>query len=263
MTFSPIIPAGGLTGWTILKKTREVQVKAFTNSAAIRGDQEYFREKIGGIKTADQLVSDRRLLKVALTAFGLEADINAKAFIKKVLSDGTLDTKALANRLADKQYLAMSAAFGFGDFSIPRTQISDFADKILGDYRARSFEIAIGENNSDMRLALTAERELGKLAASGISEDAKWFTVMGSRPLRKVFETALGLPSRFGALDLDQQLLVLKQKAGQRFGDDRVTQFNRPEAIEMLIRNFLVRSEAGGQGNFSPAKSALALLTAR
>lgn len=42
----------------------------------IRNDEAYFRAKIGSVKTAEQLVSDRRLLKVALGAFGLEADIN-------------------------------------------------------------------------------------------------------------------------------------------------------------------------------------------
>ena len=41
------------------------------------------------MKSAADLVADRRLLKVALGAFGLEGEIDKKAFIRKVLEEGT------------------------------------------------------------------------------------------------------------------------------------------------------------------------------
>ena len=67
-------------------------------------------------------------------------------------------------------------AFGFGDFAIPNTKKSDFADKILTAYRQRRLEAAVGTQNSDMRLALNARRELSAIAAKGLSADGKWFT---------------------------------------------------------------------------------------
>ena len=85
---------------------------------------------------------------MALTAYGLEGDINNKAFIRKVLEDGTLKEGALANRLADKQYQKLSAAFGFGDFPVPRSKLSDFADKTLALYRTRQFETAVGNRTT-------------------------------------------------------------------------------------------------------------------
>ena len=82
-------------------------------------DTDYFAAKIGEIDSAEQLVSDRRLLSVALGAFGLHADIDNKYFIRKVLEDGVLKEDALANRLTDERYKSLTKAFGFGDFSVP------------------------------------------------------------------------------------------------------------------------------------------------
>lgn len=243
MSYAPIVPIGGYAGWTFLKRTMPAQKAAFEAASTLKRDEDYFRAKIGTIKTADALVADRRLLGVALGAFGLDADINNKFFIKKVLQDGTLNTGALSNKLADKQYQAFSAAFGFGDYTIPRTQLSDFADKILTAYKTRQFETAVGDQNDDMRLAMNAERELATLAKRTISEDAKWFNVMGSAPLRQVFEKAFGLPSSFASIDLDQQLDTFKKKATQFFGDSSIKQFSSTDKVDGLVRQFMVRSD--------------------
>lgn len=243
MTFQPVIPFGGFAGWAFLKRTMATQQAALQASSTNQRDEAYFREKIGKIETADDLVSDRRLLRVALTAYGLEGDINNKAFIRKVLEDGTLKEGALSGRLANKQYEKFSAAFGFGDFSVPRSQLSDFADKTLALYQARQFESAVGEQNNGFRLALNTERELGSLAAKSGSEDTKWFTVMGNAPLRQTFQTALGLPSSFASIDLDQQLSVLKSRAESLFGDDSISQFTDPDKMTKLVRTYLARSE--------------------
>ena len=90
MTFTPALIGTGYAGWVALKRSQTQQTKAMVNSAEIRRDEDYFRAKIGTVKTADDLMGDRRLLKVALRAYGLEGDIDSKAFIKKVLTDGTL-----------------------------------------------------------------------------------------------------------------------------------------------------------------------------
>ena len=244
MTFNPVIPVSGIAGWAFLKKTMASQTAAFAKSPEIKRDEDYFRAKIKSVKTAGQLVGDRRLLTVALGAFGLDADINNKAFITKILTEGTLNTGALANRLADKQYLKLSAAFGFGDFATPSTQLSDFPDKILKAYEARQFESAVGDQDGDLRLALNAQRELGTLAAKTSSDTVKWLTVLGNSPLKQVFQKALGLPANVSSLGLDQQLSLFEDRAQAQFGDKSLNQFTDPDKVETLIRRFLVRSQA-------------------
>lgn len=244
MTFTPVLPIGGYAGWAFLKRTMPAQVKAFDAQAALKRDEAYFREQISKIDTAEQLVNDPRLLRVALGAFGLQGDIANKFFIRKVLEDGTLTTTALANRLADKQYAKLANAFGFGNAgAAPRTKLSDFADKILVPYKAQQFALAIGEQSDDMRLALNAERELPELAKSGASENSKWYTILGNPPLRRIFEKAFGLPTSFGAIDIDKQVETLRDRTKSAFGSDELKQFSDPVALEKLVRRFLIRSE--------------------
>lgn len=257
MTFVPAIAGSGYVGWVALKRSLPMQAQALANSATIRRDEDYFRAKIGSVKTADDLVNDSRLLKVALTAYGLEADLGSKAFIKKVLTDGTLNAEALANKLSDKQYLKFSGAFGFGDYATPRTQLSDFADKTLALYRARSFETAVGQTNGDFRLALNAERELAALAEKGISEDTKWYTILGNTPLNTVMQTALGLPSSVSTQDIDRQLALYKERAETLFGSDSVAQFAAPETLDRLVKTYLLRSEVAAYDSVTAKANAV------
>lgn len=165
MTYAPVIPFRGYAGWSFLQRTFEKQKAAFVASAPVESAAAYFRDNIGKIDSAEELVSDRRLLEVALNAFGLGDDIYNRFFIKKVLEEGTLKAGAFANKLADKRYFALAKAFGFGDFSTPRTKLSYFPEEIISAYKTRKFELAIGQVDESMRVAITMQRELPLLAS--------------------------------------------------------------------------------------------------
>lgn len=260
MTFQPVIPFSGASGWAFLQRTEAAQREAFENSPSVQRDIEYFKENIGNVETAEDLVGDYQLMKVALGAFGLDDDLSNKAFIKKVLEEGSLDAESFANRMVDKRYLALTEAFGF-DLGTPSTKLSDFADEITANFADRQFEVAVGEQNSDMRLAMALERDLGEIIDSDNTDDGKWFAVMGNEPLRQVFETAMGLPSSFAALDIDRQVDGFRKKAEAYFGDGEISQFSDPAQLEELNRLFLVRSEiALGSSGMSSGNIALTLL---
>lgn len=258
--YQPIIPATGLVGWKFLERTYEVQNQAFQNSAVISRDTEYFEANIGEIDTAEDLVADRRLLRVALGAFGLDEDIDNKYFIQKILEEGTHTDEALANRLSDDRYKEFSEAFGFGNFDIPSTKISDFGEKITAKYRSQQFEVAVGEQDENMRLALYTERSLADLVDGGESNDTKWFKIMGTPPLREVFETALGLPDSFGQLDIDMQLKNFKEYSQKQFGTSELSDFADAELQDKLVQKFLVRGQLDEYQATSSGSIALTLL---
>ncbi|PTW47669.1 MULTISPECIES: DUF1217 domain-containing protein [Rhodovulum] len=452
MSFQPVLPLTGYAGWRFLERTMERQQEAFNKSQTTQKELDYFAKNIGKVTSADDLVSDYRLLKVALGAFGLQDDIGNRYFIKKVLTEGIDDDKSLANKLSDKSYYNFAKAFSFvsadasavateKDFAndlslkiegagylavmtpsgevaytrnaslqrdadgrivtaegytvassrdvgllpvaaaetetgeetdtdtdeeetafsgitIPdfvetvtvndkgevyghfegggqglllgRLILTNFSDEkaeealaVLGAEEAdavedvdappvdretayfvvtegsgypisgpaledgfgsfkrgeaveaqevfdtemitaafltRSFELAVGEQDEGMRLALNIDRELVTLAADDISEDAKWFSIMGSGPMRSVFDTAFGLPNSFASLDLDRQLDVYKAKAKAMFGDTSVSQFSGDEMREKLIKMYMIRSDADTGAGFSSGQIALRLL---
>lgn len=259
--FQPVIPIGGLGGWRFLQQTYDNQFKAFTQSAELQRGSDYFRENIGNVETAEDLVGDRRLLTVALGAFGLQDDINSQFFIRKILEEGTVNDDALANRFSDPRYKEMSQAFGFGPGEFLKVGEPVFAEAIIDRYEAIEFEVAAGEQNEAMRFALYAEREMGVLAQDDISNDAKWFTLMSEPPLRNLFEKALNLPSAFGQIDIEQQLGVFKDKAQKEFGSSDLSIFSDPEMVQDLITKYVVRDQISQfNSNFSSNAIALTLL---
>lgn len=258
--FQPVLPLSGYTGWRFLERTLDVQQTAFNEAPQIERATSYFRENISKVTTAEALVADRQLLEVALGAFGLDEDINNTFFVKTILEEGTLDDDALANRLADNRYSEFAEAFGFGNFSVPRTVLSTFADKIINRFEVGQFEQAVGEQNPDLRLALNFPNTMDTILDSGSSNDVLWFGIMGNPPARSVFETALGLPSSFAQIDIDQQLDIFKERSKSLFGTDSVADFSTPDIQDDVIRNFLVRSELDQFAQTSAGSIALALL---
>ena len=260
MTFQPIVPMSGYVGWRFLQNTLESQQATFNQSQSVARETDYFREKIATIQTAEELVSDRRLLGVALGAFGLDEDIDNRFFIQKVLSEGTADDEALASRLSDSRYATLSDTFGFGETGLPRTGLAFFADAIINRFEVKQFERAVGEQNNDLRAALNLEAGLQGVLSATSGADARWFSVMGDPPLRRVFEYALGLPSSIAGLDLDLQLEQFQSRAQAVFGTRDVSDFTDPEQQEKMIRLFLIRSEAEQVGSFGSGSVALSLL---
>ncbi|KEJ90558.1 DUF1217 domain-containing protein [Sulfitobacter donghicola] len=260
--YLPVVPLDGFAGWRFLQETYDSQFAAFSQNAELKRDGDYFRENIGNIETAEELVNDHRLMTVALGAFDLSDDINSKYFIQKILEEGTDNDDSLANRFSDPRYAELSQAFGFGPGEFLKVGEPLFAEAIIDRYEAIEFEIAAGEQNESMRFALYAEREMSVLAAEDTSNDAKWYTLMSEAPLREVFEKALNLPSSFGQIDLDQQLSVFKERAKKEFGTDEISSFTDPEMVQELVTKYVVRNQISDlNAGYSSNAIALTLLS--
>ena len=155
MSFQPVLPLTGYTGWRFLERTGDAQRAAFAESAPVARVTDYFRQNIGKVTSLEDFMADRQLLQVALGAYGLDEDIGSTAYIRKVLEEGTIGEDKFANRLADKRYAAFSEAMGFGNMGgAGRTQFTTFAEDIIARYEAKQFEAAVGVQNEDLRLAL-------------------------------------------------------------------------------------------------------------
>lgn len=256
MSFQPVLPVSGYAGWRFLERTLDTQRAVFNDSTPMQRASDAFRERIGAIETADDLVADRALLAVALGAFGLDDDLNNTFFIRKILEGSASNPDALMNRLSDNRYADFSKAFGFGEVVPPRTGLSFFADEIIERYEAKQFEQAVGAQNNDMRLALNLAPALNDVIAGNETDAARWFSMMGNAPLRSLFETAFGFPQSFGSVDIDLQLDQFRRRAQATFGTSEIGDLASPEHQEKLIRLYMIRSEAA---SFSPSGASVAL----
>ena len=262
MAFTPVVPFGGLLGLRFIDRTFDAQFETFTRSPEIQREIDNFLEHADEATTAEALVADRRLLRVALGAFGLEDEVGKRAFIRKILEDGTLDPKSLANRLADPAWAEFSEALGYGNLG-GLLVFDNVRQNLAEQFRLHQFERAIGDVDVDIRLALNFRREMREIALSPGVETSGWLKVLGSKPLRSVVEGAYNLPFAFGLIDLDRQVSDLEARTEQIFGVASPAAFTSDENIDDLVRRFLLSSQLkGGFSPSTPGATALALLQA-
>lgn len=262
MTFAPVLPATGIVGFRLLEQTETAQRAVFDRQPEIARDVAYFEENIASVRTAEDLVADRRLLRVALGAFGLEDQLDQRAFMRKILAEGSESDEAFANRFVDPRYKDIARTFGFGDLIGPRTAFAGFPGEITAAYKERKFEIAVGDQSEDLRLSLNFRREISRYARSADPEGVAWFSVMGDLPVRRVMEGVFGLSSSFGQLDLDRQRDELRDLNSQKFGSRSLEVFKDPKNIDQAISIFLARSSINsGPSLTTPGMAAISILS--
>lgn len=261
MSYSVFIGDGGYTGWRLLTRSAEQQKALVAADPQVARDAEHFRNNIGQISRAEDLVADYRLLSVALKAHGLEADIGNRAFIRKVLESDLSDPKSLANKLSDSRYADLARSFGFSE-AVPAT-LGDpqLADRIGAAHLRAEFELRVGEADNDLRIALHAQRELAEIARSDGSETGKWYRVLGSAPLAQFVQTAFGTGNNLAKLPIDSQVTALQSAARRYLGIFDMAQLAEPAVMERAIGLFLARADldsgSTGRNRFAIALSLL------
>jgi hypothetical protein len=260
MPINPVIPLDGLAGWRFLERTQVRQQELFNRSPDIQREVDYFRDNIGNVQTSQDLVSDRRLLSVALVAFGLGDELDKRAFVRNILDQGVFDPQSFANRLGNPAYIKFTNFFSFADGGFFPT--SDRVDKIVDNFFTVSFETAVGEENGSMRLALNFKREMADLAQQDLTQTTGWLRALGSRPIRAVLEGAFNLPTAFSQINIDQQVGVLVDRAKQVFGSGDINVFSDPANIDDAIRRFQLQEQiANGPSASTRGVSALSILS--
>ncbi|MEX0304157.1 MAG: DUF1217 domain-containing protein [Leisingera sp.] len=215
-----------------------------------------FSEEITGLmdelESATDLVFDLSLFEASLDIFGLShRDVDFDIMTRTLDSDLSSST-SYANMHYDKRMTAMAHAFAFNQGESGREYPEGFAEELADLFTTRQFEIQIGETDQNMRLALAFERELQTIADAGGSEDAHWYGIIGSPPLQAVFETALSLPNGFAQLDVDRQVVEMKERAFAAFGTTHPADFLETEKLEEFRNRFLMLSDLNStQGGFS------------
>lgn len=261
MSYNVHVANGGYIGWKVLERTIEQQKTAFSRSLKLTQSRDYFSKNIENASSAKDVTSDYKLLSITLRAFGLDDDINNKFFIEQILNSDPEDEKSLINKLSDKRYKDLSVSLGFGSTSKNDTSGKVSADDIYDMYITRSFEKNIGEQHPEIELALNAQRELPKLAGNASSNDTKWLQIIGSKPLRKIFEGAFGLSDHFGKLPIDRQLSEFKRILEKETGSSDINQFTDDTKLDNIIKRYLLRTQVSLNTKFNKLSTALALLS--
>ncbi len=258
--FQPFIPLNGLGGLKFLQATFDRQMESFTRDPQHARDVEQLREKLARPIDLETFLDDRQLLRVSLTSHGLAGEEWKRGFIEKVLNEASDPDSNFLQRLNNPAYTAFAETFAPTDGTISLTP--DQIDEIVRDFDRRSFEVAVGDVDSDLRLSLNFEGRIGELLEGTTSEDAGLFRILGDVPIRTVLETALGLPDDLRRLPIDQQASVLKDRLFDRFNISDLSQLAQPEIIQSVVERFhALRGLSNGTVSSGSANIALTILS--
>jgi hypothetical protein len=213
-----------MLGYRMVEASLDKQVAAFRKSGHVARDIEYFRQNIGKVDSAEELVQDYRLYRVVLSAYGLDSQISAQALMTKVLAQDWSDPKAMANRLVDSRYREIARAFNFHFVGNAKLKNTTFVESVIDRFVTAEFEKSTESSSPGVRMALYFKRMAPNITS--------WYQVLGDKPLYEIVRTALQIPAAGSQTGIDGQVKLLERRIGLETLKD-------PAAVERLIGRFL------------------------
>ncbi|EJN06392.1 DUF1217 domain-containing protein [Phyllobacterium sp. YR531] len=189
----------------------------------VQRDSDYYLKNIGKVKTIDDLMKDTKLYNYALKAFGLEDMAYAKAFIKKVLTEGIEDRDSFANKLTDTRYKEFATAFNFAKYGDKTTAEPAVLKPVVDSYVQMTLEQETGKQSDGARLALYFSRKAASITNA--------YEILGDKRLLAVFQTTFNIPKQTSALDIDRQAKMVEEKLDLKDLKD-------PKKVEKLLVRF-------------------------
>ena len=199
---------------------------------------EYYLKNIGNVKSVDDFMSDDRLYRYAMKAFGLDDMSYAKAFMRKVLEEGTDKSDSFANSLSDRRYREFAEAFNFQRYGATTTAFDRTQQGTVDKFYRQTLEEDVGAEDEGVRLALYFERKAPTV--DSILE------LLADPALLKVTQTMLGISEATGALDIDKQADMFAKRLD-------VEDLKDPEKLKKLISRFTGMWEAQRGQSFNGA----------
>jgi hypothetical protein len=189
----------------------------------VKREADFFLSRIGKIKTLDAFMSDDRVYRFAMQAFGLDDMAYAKAFMRRVLSEGADRRDSLANRLADPRYRDLVDTFNFARYGGTATTFARAQQGTVDRFVRQHLEVAAGRENEGLRLALYFQRKAPTVTSA--------YGLLADRALLKVTQVALGLPASSSSIGIDRQKAIIESKLD-------IAELKTPPQLDRLISRF-------------------------
>lgn len=234
--------------WRALTREFPRTLERLARNPEVGRESRYYLERISSVRSAEDLLSDPRLLRVALGAYGLEDMSYARGLVRRLLAEGTRDPAAFSNRIADPRFRGFAQAFDFERLGSATTTTESVRAGVVQRWINAELERREGARNPDMRLALYFRRVAPTVTTT--------MGLLADRALLEVVRGGLGLPAGMSNLDLDRQVSMIEQRLAPKDLRD-------PAKLDRLITRFLATREpaaaAGSAGIAVGAPARVAL----
>jgi len=227
-----------LTSYRLVTRDLSRSLSTTAKEKIVANDSKYYLANIGKVTSIDQFVGNGRLLKFALTAFGLGDMTTAKGLIKKVLAEGVGSSTTLANKLNDSRYVAFAKAFNFAQNGAATTQADAVRQPVVDAYVRQQLETEQGVDNPAVQLALYFQRQAPTVkSAYGLLADAS---------LWKVVKTAFDFPDAMANAPIAKQAQAVNARL-------KIADLSDPAKLDKLLRTFAIKYDIAQNMPAAPA----------
>lgn len=151
-----------------------------------KAESDYYKANIGKVTSSYDLLNDKRLLRVAMAAYGLDVDAEDPKTIRKMLEGGVTDPDSPANKSGNKAYVDFVTAFNFVEYGRDTTSRDAVQKDTLNLYTAKS-QFGLIKPGSDYIAAETAYYDANVVKLHSIDD------LMADKRLLNYALTAYGL----------------------------------------------------------------------
>jgi hypothetical protein len=209
--------------YRLIARDLDASLARTSEQAPVARETAYYQENISKISSIDDFIGNARIYNYAMKAFGLEDMAYAKAYMRKVLSEGVTNPDAFANKLNDERFVNFAKTFDFVTLGEATTATTDATEGVVDRYVRQTLEVQAGSDDDGVRLALYFKREAPNVSSVyGLLADTALWTVI---------KTTFGFPDEMANADIEQQAAMIKQ----RFD---VADLQDPAKLDKLITRF-------------------------
>lgn len=201
-----------VASYKLLTQNIDKSLERVRAAPEVQRESDYYMATISKIKTIEDFLANDRVFAYAMKAFGLKDMIYAKAFVKKVLTDGIDSANSFTNQLTDPRFKELATAFNFKSLGTTTTIFERTQKGVVDKYLQVQLEEQAGSSNEGVRLALYFRRKASEITTA--------YSILGDPALYKVAQVALGLTPSSNANNLDMQAEIIKNKIDLENLDD-------------------------------------------
>lgn len=234
-----------IADYTRLTKDMSKSLTQVAQEPDVSRETDYYLSHIGKVKTIDDFLKDYRLYSYAMKAYGLSDMTYAKAFMRKVLTEGVSDKDAFANKLSDTRYRQFATAFNFAALGAQATSTTAATTGTATQYVTQTMEENAGNQNEGLRLALYFTRKASTITNA--------YQILADKALTQVVQTAMGWSSTISSSDIDAQAKMITDKID-------LTDFRDPAKVTRFVQRFAAMWDAAQAQSDNSTNPALILI---
>jgi pyruvate/oxaloacetate carboxyltransferase len=203
-----------------------------------------FTQAVNSAKSVTQLLASPTVMKVLLTANGMQDQIGFTALATKALTSDLSNPKSLANVLTDTRWKTLAKSLNLAVNGLKGIQTPGVIAAIAAGYTK-----AVWETGEDaVAPGLSAALDFKARASTMTSIDQ----ILGDRSIRSVVTTALRIPQQIAFQNLAAQENAISRRLD-------ITKLQDPKFVETFAQQYLIANAGSASAVSAPDLTTLAI----